>query len=526
MEGYKRIRLKYDSENIYEFLTVLRRLGKVGVTGHDINVPIRIDAFSVRGLGLTASDHGLTMTLYYTKDASFPPDLDFSDYKGIAFDKEVHDDELHLILSMRLDECEKNDAIRLIDSLFEALERTIEFNLEGEEAGDPEVVGLLVDKEAIDRISKQADKLEKIREISGESPEEFKAGIECREAERSKACVEHRKTEHGSSIGDVDLDKLIKLTENLKIIGKHEESAGPVLQIKENSTLSFSDIGGYARQLEELKEIARVAADLKVAKTYAIQIDRGILFYGPPGTGKTSAAEALATELGCPFISVSASSILGKFVGESEKAVRKLFLKAIEVKKELDVPVIVFLLDEVGSLLGSHSGSITKADKNVRNEFLSWMDGANRRQHEEDIDGIVLVGTTNHLEEIPSEFRDRPGRFSKLIHFGYPDEEERSDIARILISKRNRIAKEAGSEEDRIDPAFAGTIAAETDEMFVGDKINAILEKALRCAFEERSPVVTKEMLEKAVELVRAQTRKADKKKTRRIGFGSEKAKV
>lgn len=52
---------------------------------------------------------------------------------------------------------------------------------------------------------------------------------------------------------------------------------------------------------------------------------RGMLFFGPPGTGKTLIGKAIAAQSNSTFMSISASTLTSKWVGEGEKMVRTMF---------------------------------------------------------------------------------------------------------------------------------------------------------------------------------------------------------
>jgi len=93
--------------------------------------------------------------------------------------------------------------------------------------------------------------------------------------------------------------------------------------------VKWTDIGG----LEDVKQDLAEAVEwpLKNPEVFVrmgVTPPKGILLYGPPGTGKTLLAKAVANESEANFILIKGPELLSKWVGESEKAVRKVFEKA------------------------------------------------------------------------------------------------------------------------------------------------------------------------------------------------------
>jgi len=243
-------------------------------------------------------------------------------------------------------------------------------------------------------------------------------------------------------------------------------------------TTSWEDIGGLNEVKQELQEA--VEWPLKHPQVFdrlGIRAPKGILLYGPPGTGKTLLAKAVAKESEANFILVNGPQLLNKYVGESERGVRKIFEKARQAS-----PAIIFF-DEIDSIVPRRgSSSDAGVTERMVNQLLSEIDGL------QELRDVVIIGATNRPDIVDPALL-RPGRFDRIILANVPDEASRLKILEIH-TKKMPLANDVNLK-----------VLAEKTPQYVGADLEAVCREAAMLALREdmESKIVTMDHFEKSL---------------------------
>ncbi len=183
--------------------------------------------------------------------------------------------------------------------------------------------------------------------------------------------------------------------------------------------ITYEDIGGLGDEIQRVREMIELPLKHpEIFRRLNIEPPKGVILYGPPGTGKTLIAKAVANESGANFLYIAGPEIMGKYYGESEERIRKIFEEATE-----DAPSIVFI-DEIDSIAPKRENVTGEVERRVVAQLLTMMDGLVERGQ------VVVIGATNRIDAIDPALR-RPGRFDREIEIGVPDNSDRLEILQI-----------------------------------------------------------------------------------------------
>ena len=253
------------------------------------------------------------------------------------------------------------------------------------------------------------------------------------------------------------------------------------LALEEVPDISYDDIGGLRRQIETIKdavELPYLYADSY--KEHHLAPPKGVLLYGPPGCGKTMIAKAVANNLAARisatrgekvtgyFLNIKGPELLNKYVGETERKIREIFIKAREKAAE-DVPVVIFF-DEMDALFRTRgSGISSDVEMTIVPQLLAEIDGV------EHLKNVIVIGASNRPDLIDPAIL-RPGRLDVKIKIERPDRDAAVDIFNRYVTTELPIHEETcqsgGDRQAAVDRIIRDTV----EEMYRVDEDNRFLE--------------------------------------------------
>ncbi len=178
---------------------------------------------------------------------------------------------------------------------------------------------------------------------------------------------------------------------------------------------SWEDLALPQDKMSQLKDICNQAREI-----YRVFRERGfdrklsqgkelsVLFSGPPGSGKTMAAEVIASDLDMPLYRIDLSAVVSKYVGETEKNLKKIFDSA-------EISNAILFFDEADALFGKRTRVSDAHDRytNIETGYLL--------QRMEEYTSIAIVAT-NLRQNLDKAFVRRM-RF--VVEFPLPGNERR-----------------------------------------------------------------------------------------------------
>jgi AAA+ superfamily predicted ATPase len=197
------------------------------------------------------------------------------------------------------------------------------------------------------------------------------------------------------------------------------------------------------------------------ARRYRQNATGGVLLFGPPGTGKTLLTRALAAELAIPVFSISPSSVLSKWLGDSEKQLAELFRVARQH------PASLIFVDEIDALAPTRdtAGEGSSALQRLLAQLLTELDGFEHQPGQ-----LLFIGASNRPWAVDPALL-RPGRFDALVYVGMPEESMRVELLRQRLTGVPMAPK---LDLDAVASRLAGYSAAE---------LVAVAAQAARLAF-------------------------------------------
>lgn len=226
-----------------------------------------------------------------------------------------------------------------------------------------------------------------------------------------------------------------------------------VLELIETSK-NLESVGGLDYMKNYLKRKSYIIDRLSKGKVKTLIAPKGIFIVGMPGCGKSLCAKATAKEFGVPLLKLDMGSLMDKYVGGSEKKLRKALLVA-----EATAPCVLWI-DEIEKAFGGVGGQNSEVLTRMFGHFLSWM------QEKKSL--VYVVAAANRADNIPPELK-RKGRFDELFCVNLPTERETRQILDIKLKDRGYIPDQV---------TLSNEAMKQMADRFCGADIEAVVNEA------------------------------------------------
>ena len=232
------------------------------------------------------------------------------------------------------------------------------------------------------------------------------------------------------------------------------EAARAALPPAAAPSADWNDVIGQEDAKEALREALVLPALHPELFVGARRPWRSVLLWGPPGTGKTLLARAAAAAGRAAFFTATPADLFSKWLGESEGAVRDLFVRVRAAR-----PSVLFF-DEIDALCRRRSDEQHETSARVVSQFLTELDGVAGGVN----DGVFFLAATNHPHLLdPAMLR----RFECRIKVGLPDAAARAQLVAAML----------GDTPHAVSPADVDLVAQRT-EGFSGADLGALVRAA------------------------------------------------
>jgi len=254
--------------------------------------------------------------------------------------------------------------------------------------------------------------------------------------------------------------------------------------------VDVSDTMGAVGGLENLKKwlAQRRGAWDSGAREFGLEPPHGVIVLGVQGCGKSLCARAVAGEWKIPLVKFDTSAVYDKFIGETEKRIRKVF----QVAEGL-APCVLWI-DELEKVFAGSGPASASADAGVSSRllasFLSWMQDRKAP--------VFVAATCNNVTVLPPELI-RKGRFDELFFVDLPNQGERKQVFSIQLAKRKR--NPAEFDLDQIAAAAKG---------YSGAEIDAAVQGGLYAAYSEKKQLTTQSLIDALAQTVPLSTTRAE----------------